>query len=175
MGLRENVMPKTRKNEARSGETVIALAPPVVRDIRGTVLGRICSSVGDGPSGPTVQVDYPGNPHGPLAARIVTTLPAHQLREGAEVLLVFDDGASNRPIVAGVVATSSAELAPGHPLSVSVDGRRVTLDATDEVVLRCGAASITLRRNGRVVIRGAHVETHARGVNRIKGGSVQIN
>lgn len=32
-----------------------------------------------------------------------------------------------------------------------------------------------LRRNGRVVIRGAYVETRSRGVNRIKGGSVQIN
>ena len=37
------------------------------------------------------------------------------------------------------------------------------------------AASITLRRNGRLVVRGAYVETRAEGVNRIKGGSVKIN
>ena len=34
---------------------------------------------------------------------------------------------------------------------------------------------MTLRANGKVVIRGAYVETRARGTNRIKGGSVQIN
>ncbi|HEY6876702.1 MAG TPA: hypothetical protein VI299_01735 [Polyangiales bacterium] len=56
-----------------------------------------------------------------------------------------------------------------------VDGKRVVLDAQDEIVLRCGKASITLRRNGRIVIRGTHVETQSQGVNRIRGGSVQIN
>ena len=56
-----------------------------------------------------------------------------------------------------------------------VDGRRVELEAADEIVLRCGKASIVLRRNGRVVIRGTYVETRSRGVNRVKGGSVEIN
>jgi hypothetical protein len=56
-----------------------------------------------------------------------------------------------------------------------VDGQRVVVDAKDEIVLRCGKASITLRRNGRIVIRGTYIETRAEGVNRIKGGSVQIN
>ena len=56
-----------------------------------------------------------------------------------------------------------------------VDGRRVEFEAADEIVLLCGQASITLRRNGRIVIRGTYVETRSKGVNRIKGGSVQIN
>ena len=62
----------------------------------------------------------------------------------------------------------------GH-LEALVDGRRVVVEAEDEIVLRCGEASITLRRNGRVVVRGTYVETRSKGVNRIKGGSVQIN
>jgi hypothetical protein len=61
------------------------------------------------------------------------------------------------------------------PLEALVDGKRVVIDAQDEIVLRCGEASITLRRNGRVVVRGTYVETRSRGVNRIKGGTVQIN
>lgn len=61
------------------------------------------------------------------------------------------------------------------PLAVVVDGKQVLIEAADEIVLRCGEATITLRRNGRVIIRGAYVETRSRGVNRIKGGSVQIN
>jgi hypothetical protein len=68
--------------------------------------------------------------------------------------------------------TGTAEL---DPLDMRVDGRRVEIEAADEIVLRCGQASIVLRRNGRVVIRGTYVETRSRGVNRIKGGSVEIN
>ena len=60
-------------------------------------------------------------------------------------------------------------------IEADVDGRRVRLTARDEIVLQCGSASVTLRRNGRVVIRGAYVETHSEGTNRIKGGQVQIN
>jgi hypothetical protein len=56
-----------------------------------------------------------------------------------------------------------------------VDGQRVVIEGKDEIELRCGSASIVLRRNGRVVIRGLEVETRARGVNRIRGGSVRIN
>jgi hypothetical protein len=56
-----------------------------------------------------------------------------------------------------------------------IDGRRVELEGKEEIVLRCGEASITLRSNGRVSIRGVQVETRARGLNRIKGGSVAIN
>ena len=81
-----------------------------------------------------------------------------------------------------LVEKPKAQPAPATPpaseparLEARVDGKRVVIEAQDEIVLECGKASITLRRNGRIVIRGAYVETHAEGVNRIKGGSVQIN
>jgi uncharacterized protein (DUF2345 family) len=57
----------------------------------------------------------------------------------------------------------------------TIDGSRMRIAAKDEVVIQCGKASITLRRNGRVVIRGTHVETHSAGTNRIKGGQVRVN
>jgi len=60
-------------------------------------------------------------------------------------------------------------------LAVRVDGKRVVIEGQDEIVLRCGEASITLRRNGRIIVRGNYVETRSKGTNRIKGGSVQIN
>ena len=56
-----------------------------------------------------------------------------------------------------------------------MDGARVRICARDEVVISCGPASITLRRNGRVIIRGTHVETDSEGTNRVKGGQVRIN
>jgi len=61
------------------------------------------------------------------------------------------------------------------PPNVKVTRKRITLEAQDEIVLQCGQASITLRRNGRIVIRGTYVESRSKGTNRIKGGSVLIN
>jgi len=59
--------------------------------------------------------------------------------------------------------------------SATIDGKRIVLTGEEEVELRCSEASISLKKNGKLVIRGATVETRARGTNRIKGGSVRIN
>jgi hypothetical protein len=59
--------------------------------------------------------------------------------------------------------------------TVHVDGKRVVLEGQDEVVLRCGEASITLTRNGKIAIRGKYLLSRSSGVNRILGGSVQVN
>jgi hypothetical protein len=85
-------------------------------------------------------------------------------------------GVSHIPAVPLAAAPPAAKAeSDAEPLEAIVDGKRVVLDARDEIVLRCGKASITLRRNGRIVIRGTYVETRSQGTNRIKGGSVQIN
>ena len=131
-------------------------------------------------------VDYAGNPHPPLRARTTLGLGAEELAalgaDQREVLLVFEAERSDQPILVGVLdrPVSEAPATPGEgdvapPKEARVDGQRVLLEAHDEIELRCGEASIILRRNGRVVIRGVYVETRSRGVNRIKGGSVQIN
>ena len=128
-------------------------------------------------------VDYAGNPEGqPVYARALLQVDPADPAPGApgEVLLAFADGDLGRPIVVGVLrppapAPGVDVQTPAVPAEALVDGRRVVLEAKDEIVLRCGEASITLRRNGRVVIRGAYVETAAKGVNRVKGGSVKIN
>jgi hypothetical protein len=60
-------------------------------------------------------------------------------------------------------------------IEADIDGKRVRIVARDEIVLECGNASITLRRNGRIVIKGTYVETSSEGTNRIKGGQVRIN
>jgi hypothetical protein len=106
-------------------------------------------------------------------------------------LLVFEGERSNSPIVVDLLApqfnpTDIPEKENvdnkgggiiGAPKTVDalVDGRRVILEGKDEIVLRCGKASITLRRNGRVVLRGTYLEARSKGVNRVKGGSVQLN
>ena len=60
-------------------------------------------------------------------------------------------------------------------MDVSLDGERLTLTADKEIVLRCGKASVTLTRAGKIIIRGAYLSNRSSGVNKIKGASVQIN
>lgn len=60
-------------------------------------------------------------------------------------------------------------------LEARVDDERLVLSAEKEIVLRCGRSSITLTRAGKVLIRGRYLLSRSAGVNRIKGGSVQIN
>lgn len=59
--------------------------------------------------------------------------------------------------------------------AIEVDGERIVLSAEKEIVLQCGEASITLTRSGKIIIRGAYVSSRSTGVNRIQGGSVEIN
>jgi hypothetical protein len=157
---------------AKKRSTVVQL------DVAGSrrVIGHRIGSARRDASG--VVADYPGNPHGPLRAR--TTLTPDALAELAsgrarEAVLVFEEERSDRPIVVGLLAAEAPASDAEPRLLATVDGKRVVVEGHDEIVLRCGEASITLRRNGRVVIRGTYVETRSRGVNRIRGGSVQIN
>lgn len=60
-------------------------------------------------------------------------------------------------------------------MEARVDGKRVVIEGQDEIVLKCGEASITLRRNGKVIVKGTNLESKATGTHRIKGGSVEIN
>jgi hypothetical protein len=126
--------------------------------------GSVCLGVLTGWDEHGPLVEFEGNTRGPVRARACagSARPA----VGSEVVLLVG---SALPVVLGVLQPLDA------PLEARIDGRRVELDGRDEIVLRCGEASITLRRNGRVVIRGVQVETRATGVNRIKGGSVSIN
>lgn len=120
-------------------------------------------------------VDFPGNPNGPAPARLLAALDAATLQAAADsrraAALIFERGDPALPLIVGLVeATPTAAVQ-----EVKVDGKRVVLTGEEEIELRCGEASISLKKNGKLVIRGAYVETRAKGTNRIKGGSVQIN
>lgn len=112
----------------------------------------------------------------PVPARVAAAVSPRRASSwvGREVVLLVDPTRSALPVVLGVLQPLACE-AVEEPVQVVVDGQRIELEARDELVLRCGRASVTLRRNGRVVVRGAYVETCSEGINRVKGGSVKIN
>jgi len=98
---------------------------------------------------------------------------------GFDLVLAFEQGETRRPIVLGILQHAPTDLAGGQGdpqgVSVEADGDRVAISAKKEIVLRCGKASITLTRAGKILIRGAYLLNRSSGVNRVKGASVQIN
>ncbi|MBV9122842.1 MAG: hypothetical protein JO112_05765 [Planctomycetes bacterium] len=110
--------------------------------------------------------DAPGG--NPVPARSVVPLDSGAI--GREVVLLFEQGDPGRPLVMGVLRTPRPE-----PVRTEIDGEKLVLTAEREIVLRCGEASITLTRAGKVLIQGAFVQTKSSGLNRIKGAAVQIN
>jgi hypothetical protein len=92
-------------------------------------------------------------------------------------VLVFEEADPQRPIVMGVLRGTQAWPLPEAPAQVEVDadGERMLVSARSQLVLRCGKASITLTKAGKVLIQGSYVSSRSSGVNRVKGGSVQLN
>jgi hypothetical protein len=143
-----------------------------------TRLGRVVGVDGRG----APLVDFAENPFGPLPARSTVTILAEMLSVQREALLAFADDDLQQPIIIGLIQEQPicptpdiGKLAPQSPLEVSADGRRLTVTAYSELHLQCGESSITLRRNGKIVIQGQYILSRAKVCNRIKGGSVQLN
>lgn len=126
-------------------------------------------------AGATPLVLFPGQP-GTAAIAARTTIDLHGAHIGRSVVLMFDEGNPLQPIVMGCIKGESSELAaqPGQ-VEVDADGERLIVSAKEQLVLRCGQASITLTKAGKVLIQGTYLSTRSTGVNRIRGGSVQIN
>jgi hypothetical protein len=51
----------------------------------------------------------------------------------------------------------------------------LVLRANESLTLRVGDGSITIRKDGKVLIKGKDLVSHAERMNRIKGGAVAIN
>jgi Domain of unknown function (DUF6484) len=107
-----------------------------------------------------------------VEARTTTALSFTQI--GSEVILTFEQCDLTKPIILGCLQRETL-LQRDKIADVQLDGERVTLSAEREIVLKCGEASITLTRAGKILIRGSYLLSRSSGVNRIKGGSVQIN
>jgi hypothetical protein len=127
---------------------------------------------------PLLQID--GEPLAVVSARTVVDLSAADV--GCLVVVQFERADRTRPIILGRLRPQSrgdtpvvTSLVAAAPPAIEVDGETVRITAEKEIVLRCGDASITLTRAGKVLIKGEYVSSRSSGTNRIKGGSVQIN
>lgn len=140
---------------------------------QGVVIGELLALTDDGT---TPLVRFPGQ-IGTGAVTGRASVDLHGPHIGAAVVLMFENADPARPIVVGVLRGATGWPLDDKPAQVSVDadGERMIVSAREQLVLRCGKASITLTKTGKVLIEGSYVLSRSTGVNRVKGGSVQLN
>lgn len=138
-------------------------------------------------SQPLVSFIYRGTKHRFAALSSGAALP----EQGRQVALSFVAGQLSQPIILGTVYSPLAHMLDNMQIAeddtegstepplleqpVKVDGKRVCIEGAEQVELKCGDASITLTKSGKILIRGKYLLNRASGVNRIVGGSVQVN
>lgn len=160
------------------------------------VLGTMTGIDADG----SPLVDYIDNPAANAVAAISTVGVTRQ-HVNRQVALLFSQGDDSKPVIVGFVHSPlyallesfaeqgdepvdeedgalSADDAPREQPDrdlAHVDGEKVVIEGKSEVVLKCGEASITLTRSGKILIRGKYLVNRSSGINRILGASVQVN
>jgi Domain of unknown function (DUF6484) len=118
-------------------------------------------------------VVFPGNPsEQAIIARSLVRLTAEDV--GREVALLFEDGARDRPLIMGRLVEPVRDDADAVPVVVA-DGQMLRLVAKERIELRVGKASLIMEADGRIIIRGTDLVSHASRSNRIRGGSVNLN
>jgi len=126
----------------------------------GACIGRVIRVDANG----QVFVDFRDNQQGPIGARVATA--GELIAAGQPVLLLFEEGNPSLPVVAGVVRENLHQQEPKSSLR---------LEAANEITIVCGKSSITLRKDGRILLRGTELVSRASGSNKIRGATVQIN
>jgi hypothetical protein len=139
----------------------------------GIVVGELVAMTDDAR---TPLVLFPGQ-SGTAAVAARSTVDLHGAHIGCRLALMFEGADHTKPIVMGVLREGTGWPLEERPRAVAVDadGERLLVTAREQLVLRCGKASITLTKAGKVLIDGAYVSSRSSGVNRIKGGSIQLN
>ena len=92
--------------------------------------------------------------------------------DDAVLVLVEQVGSRPRGIILGCIG-EPARARPGHDDDETPEV--LHLQATQELTLRVGDGSITIRADGKILIKGTDLVSHAKRMNRIKGGAVSIN
>lgn len=118
----------------------------------------------------TVVVDRHGATDEHLPCDVLETGTRLSVKRG-DTVLVWHQPAAQRGIVVGRIRGAAAVA------SASLDSipETLVLEAKQSLTLRVGDGSITIREDGKILIKGKDLVSHAQRMNRIKGGAVSIN
>jgi hypothetical protein len=113
-------------------------------------------------------VNYPMNRSGrPVHA--ISTVSLATCEAGRETALMFEGGDSKKPIIIGLMHKSEKKEKEGG------EEKTLVISSEDEVMIRCGEASIHLKKDGKVIIKGKDILSRAKRNNDIKGGMINLN
>jgi hypothetical protein len=164
-----------KQHEPKPSNTLVQAASDKAkgRPFEGIVLGHLVGLTDEG----DFLVQFPGNPDGEQPLRALAATEISKQRVGSPVALSFLEGDIHQPLILGFIRSNANEAeAPGkQTIEVQQDDKRLVITAENELVLKCGESTITLTKAGKIIIRGKYLLSRAEGVNRIKGGAVQIN
>jgi hypothetical protein len=111
-----------------------------------------------------------------IAARSLTHLGQDDV--GSEVALLFEDGRKDSPLIIGRIMEPvrlPAEPQPSRPLVIADEDQPIVIKSRRSLEFRCGKASITMKADGTVTIRGTQILTRAERTNRVQGATVALN
>jgi hypothetical protein len=108
----------------------------------------------------------------------------HQIGTAAKTIalgqsvLVWIDHAGSGGVILGALGTRPETRSSQAHTPNATEGdmpEELLIEARESLTLRVGDGSITIRADGKILIKGKELVSHAKNVNRIKGGAVAIN
>ncbi len=97
----------------------------------------------------------------------LSTVPLNASDEGRQLAVMFLEG--NKALVLGPIQNTQ------HLAEVRVEGDQLILEGRESLELRCGKASLLMREDGKIILKGTHLVSRSSGANKLKGASISLN
>jgi hypothetical protein len=104
---------------------------------------------------------------------VLASVASERLAVGDEVIIWTGTDPAARPVVIGRIAHGMRQ--PTDQPEQAELAETLVLEAKHSLTLRVGDGSIVIREDGKILIKGKDLVSHAQRMNRIKGGAVSIN
>lgn len=134
-------------------------------DVASICRGRVVAVTHDGQL--FVDLDADGDP---IYCDVVLTSAGNLDWNGGEHVLVWRASVGATGVVIGRIGKLLNKESASQEIPDSL-----VLEAKHSLTLRVGEGSITIREDGKILIKGKDLVSHAQRMNRIKGGAVSIN
>jgi len=142
---------------------------------------RIAKILPDG----KVFVELSNKANSLVQARVISNFKIDSsipLEQHDPVLVVFENRDPSLPIIIDYIIDNIEPEYKVLPYNIEnslssskTHYKHQIIEAESEVIICCGESSITLRKDGTIIIKGVKISSRAATTNKIRGGSVSIN